>query len=162
MAISIKPLSTTGASNSTLGTSSIPPLTTAQVAALNSSTISLGNISGGSSSTHYGAIPNITINGISPTYTYSSSPTVTLGTIGASDMSSGLTVKGDAEFYGDVTIKGKSISQLLEKMEHQLAIFTPNEALESRWEELRDLAKRYRELEADLRDKEKMWEILKR
>lgn len=160
MAISISSVS--GSPSTTLNASPIPSLTTAQASALNS--INLGNISlsssTASSSTGYGAIPSITVNGMSGSYTYGNSPTVSISS--APEWSSDFTVRGDSTFYGDVTIKGKSILELLERMEHQLAIFTPNPELETRWEELRDLAKRYRELEADLRDKEKMWEILKR
>lgn len=73
-----------------------------------------------------------------------------------------LHVKGDAEFEGDVKIKGKSIADTLEKLEERLAILKPNPELEDRWEELKELSKRYKELEKELIEKEKMWDILKR
>ena len=73
-----------------------------------------------------------------------------------------LQVKGDAEFDGDVKIKGKSIADTLEKLEERLAILKPNPELEDRWEELKELSKRYKELEKELIEKEKMWNILKR
>ena len=73
-----------------------------------------------------------------------------------------LKVKGDAEFDGDVTIKGKSINDSLERIEERLAILRPNEELEAKWEELRNLRKAYMDLERDLIEKEKMWGILKR
>jgi hypothetical protein len=73
-----------------------------------------------------------------------------------------LHVKGNAEFEGDVKIKGKSIADTLEKLEERLAILKPNPELEDRWEELKDLSKRYKELEKELIEKEKMWDILKR
>lgn len=73
-----------------------------------------------------------------------------------------LKVKGDADFEGDVTIKGKSIKESLEKIEEKLAILHPNEALEKKWEKLRGLRKMYMELEQEIIEKEKMWEILKK
>jgi len=76
--------------------------------------------------------------------------------------SGSLKVSGDAEFDGDVKIKGKSIVELLEKLENRLGIIHPNKELEEKWEELSQLAVRYKELEAEIKDKEKMWAILKR
>lgn len=73
-----------------------------------------------------------------------------------------LQVKGDAEFDGDVKIKGKSLVDTLEKIEEKLAIFKPNEKLEEKWEELRELRNRYIELEKEIIEKEKMWDILKK
>lgn len=74
----------------------------------------------------------------------------------------GLKVNGDAEFDGDVKIKGKSISETLDKIEEKLAILHPNEKLEEKWEELRELRNRYIELEKEIIEKEKMWDILKK
>jgi hypothetical protein len=73
-----------------------------------------------------------------------------------------LQVKGDAEFEGDVTIKGKSIKESLEKIEEKLSILHPNEELEAKWEKLRGLRKMYMELEQEIIEKEKMWAILKK
>ena len=69
-------------------------------------------------------------------------------------------VKGDAEFDGEVTIKGKKLSDMFEKIEERLAILHPNEKLEEKWDELKELGKRYKELEAEIIEKEKMWAIL--
>ena len=73
-----------------------------------------------------------------------------------------LSVKGDANFEGEVTIKGKSLSDMFEKIEERLAILHPNPELEDRWDELKELAKRYKELEQELIEKEKVWAILKK
>lgn len=73
-----------------------------------------------------------------------------------------LKVSGNAEINGDLTINGKSIKQSLEKIEERLAILNPNEELEERWENLRNLRKAYIELEAELKEKEKVWKILKK
>lgn len=150
-----------------LTTASIPPLTSSQIQALSH----VNTIGSGAMASGYGAIPstNITIGNVSAaggTYSLSgmgisgTSPTISVGSWDNSHKS--LVVKGDAEFEGDVKINGKSFIETLDRIEKQLAIFRPNDELESRWEELRDLATRYRELEAELKDKEKMWEILKR
>ena len=71
-----------------------------------------------------------------------------------------LKVNGNADFDGEVTIKGKSLTDMLEKIEERLAILHPNEKLEDRWDELKELGKRYKELEAEIIEKEKMWAIL--
>jgi hypothetical protein len=72
-----------------------------------------------------------------------------------------LSVKGDADFEGEVTIKGKSLTGMIEKIEERLAILHPNEKLEEKWDELKELGKRYKELEAEIIEKEKIWKILK-
>ena len=74
----------------------------------------------------------------------------------------GLHVKGNAEFEGDVKIKGRSISEMLDKIEERLAILHPNEQLEDKWEELKKLGEAYRALEKDIIEKEKIWETLKK
>ena len=73
-----------------------------------------------------------------------------------------LQVKGDAEFEGDIKLKGKSLSDTLSKLEERLSILHPNEKLEEKWEKLRELRKEYMELEADIIEKEKIWSTLKR
>jgi hypothetical protein len=73
-----------------------------------------------------------------------------------------LKVNGNADFDGEVTIKGKSLTDMLEKIEERLAILHPNEKLEDKWDELKDLGKRYKELEAEIIEKEKVWAILKK
>jgi hypothetical protein len=78
------------------------------------------------------------------------------------NLSNTLDVKGDANFEGDVKIKGKSLVDSLEKIEEKLAILRPNEQLEEKWEELRNLRKQYIELEKEIIEKEKMWDILKK
>ena len=73
-----------------------------------------------------------------------------------------LNVRGDANFEGDITIKGKSILDSLEKIEEKLAILHPNEQLEEKWEKLRELRRQYIDLEKDIIEKEKIWETLKK
>ena len=73
-----------------------------------------------------------------------------------------LTINGTATFNDDIKIKGKSLSETLDKIEQRLAILRPNTELEKRWDELHDLRNRYVELERELIEKEKMWGILKK
>ena len=73
-----------------------------------------------------------------------------------------LQVNGNAEFEGDIKLKGKSLNDTLSKIEERLAILHPNTKLEEKWEKLRELRKQYQELEADILEKEKIVEILKR
>ena len=73
-----------------------------------------------------------------------------------------LTVKGNAEFDGDIKLQGKSLNDTLSKIEERLAILHPNEKLEVKWKKLRELRKQYMELEADILEKEQIMEILKR
>jgi len=73
-----------------------------------------------------------------------------------------LSVKGNADFEGEVTIKGKNLTDMLEKIDERLAILHPNPELEDRWDELKELSKRYKELEAELIEKERVWAILKK
>ena len=73
-----------------------------------------------------------------------------------------LNVKGDADFEGDVTIKGRSIVDMLTKIEQRLALLTPDTRLESEWEELKALGDQYRALEKHILEKSKTWDILKK
>ena len=77
-------------------------------------------------------------------------------------MNSTLEVKGDANFEGDVKIKGNSIVDLIDNIEKRLAILHPNLELEDKWEELKSLGTKYRKLESEILEKEKIWTILKK
>ena len=110
-----------------------------------------------------------TPNTTAPTYhwnTSGSGPTITMpnlnGNLSWDTGTPTLHVKGEAEFESDIKIKGKSIMEMFEKIEERLGILHPNPKLEEKWEELRDLAKRYKELEQDIIEKEKIWAILKK
>ena len=97
-------------------------------------------------------------------YVFSDSNTINWGTlaVSADTNHNTLTVRGDASFEGEVVIKGKSIADSLERIEERLAILRPNEELEAKWENLRGLRKAYMELEAEIKEKEKVWGILKK
>lgn len=121
-------------------------------------TITLGPIISGSS------LDTFTITGHagSPFYgsgTYSISPTITLTDV-LSDNT--LHVKGDAEIDGDLKIKGKSLNETLQSIEERLAILRINHELEEKWSNLKELGRMYRELEAEIIEKQKVWDILKK
>ena len=77
-------------------------------------------------------------------------------------ISTPLHVRGDAEIDGDIKIKGKSLSEAIDNIEKRLAILHPNKELEARWEQLKALGEQYQELEKNILEKEKIWEILKK
>lgn len=98
-------------------------------------------------------------------YTLSTSGTggYNLGTTISPSLSDAkLKVVGDAEFDGDIKVKGKSITETLDKIEERLGILSPNEKLEGRWEELKKLGDAYRTLEKEILEKEKIWDTLKK
>jgi len=114
-------------------------------------------------------IPNtvtITAPNTVPNYGYYTVPSTTTPTWtiqpNTTTTNNQLTVKGDAEFEGEVTIKGKSLLDAIESLEKRLGLLHPNPKLEGRWEELKELGERYRALEKEILEKEKMWAILQK
>lgn len=83
-------------------------------------------------------------------------------TISIGDSTKSLTVKGEAEFESDISIKGVKLMETLQKIEQRLNILRVDPELESRWAELQELGERYRALEAECIDKELIIDILKR
>jgi hypothetical protein len=61
----------------------------------------------------------------------------------------------------DIKIGGRGLMDAIDKIEERLGILHPNPELEDRWDELKELRRKYNELEKDLLEKEKMWKILK-
>ncbi|MFY8211397.1 MAG: hypothetical protein ACOVLB_01845 [Candidatus Nanopelagicus sp.] len=118
-------------------------ITTSNAAITGTFPLTVGSVSGvGSSSIDW--LNNITV-GINPALEGQS-----------------LEVKGDANFTGEVTIKGKKLSEVLDNIESRLAILHPNKELEEKWENLRVLREAYVALEKEILEKEAMWAILKR
>jgi hypothetical protein len=78
------------------------------------------------------------------------------------DIQSKLQVQGDAEFHGDITVKGRSLTETLERIEERLAILIPNVRLEEDWKELQNLRQQYVELERQLLEKQRTFDILKK
>lgn len=70
-------------------------------------------------------------------------------------------VKGDAVFEGDITWQGRNMRTWFESVEARLNILQPNVRLEAEWEELADLRMQYVELEKQLLEKQRVFDILK-
>jgi hypothetical protein len=62
----------------------------------------------------------------------------------------------------DIVINDVSLNDTLKGIQERLNLLTPNPALESEWNELRELGEQYRKLEADLLAKQKMWATLQK
>ena len=146
----IQPLTTSH--NSALSSSpyGIQPLTTSQISSLSSSSYGI-NI-----------VPNtISINNsinqnyssINQNYNWQNNQNTWL--------ESTLRVGGDADIQGDIKLQGKSLKNILECIENRLAILHPNKDLEDKWEELKELGEKYRELELEIIAKEEMFKTLK-
>ena len=88
---------------------------------------------------------------VTPTYTVATNPG-----------SNTIDIQGDANIDGNLLVRGVSIKDQLERIEERLAILRPNEELEEKWEQLRELRKAYIKLEAEIKEKEQVWKILKR
>ena len=73
-----------------------------------------------------------------------------------------LKVSGDAEFEGDIKIKGVSMSDRLDAIEQRLGILRPNNDLEGKWEKLKKLGEEYRKLEQEILEGENIWDMLKK
>lgn len=71
-----------------------------------------------------------------------------------------ISINPDLNVEGDIKLKGRSLTETLDKIEERLAILRPNPELEDRWEELKLLGEKYRELEKELLEKEEMWKLL--
>jgi hypothetical protein len=166
-----------------LSSINIAPLTTDSVSSMSANsipnplTVTLGGHGGGGGTGYYN--PNTYSNGVTgigsaniswahPSVNYNS-PNISLNPVQSITLNpntysnnSTIQVKGDAEFEGKIKVGGKDLVELLTKIEDKLAIYKPNPELEEKWEELRELSKRYKELETEIMEKEKVWEILKK
>jgi hypothetical protein len=68
-------------------------------------------------------------------------------------------LKGD---QADVVINGVSLNETLKGIQDRLNMLRPNTALEAEWDQLRELGQQYRKLEAELKEKQRAWEILRK
>jgi len=98
-----------------------------------------------------------------PTITYTGTPsTITNGWLNANTGPTTLKVAGDAEFGGDIKIKGVNLTSRLDAIEERLGILRPNNDLEGKWEKLKALGEEYRALEKDILEREKIWDLLRK
>jgi hypothetical protein len=76
-----------------------------------------------------------------------------------------MTPSGQIELKGDqadLVINGVSLNETLKGIQDRLNMLRPNTALEAEWDQLRELGLQYRKLEAELKEKQRAWEILKK
>lgn len=88
-------------------------------------------------------------------------------TITSTDLSPSLALEqsGRLELSGkaaDIVINGVSLTDTLKAINERLNILTANQKLETEWDQLRELGEQYRRLEAELLEKQRMWEIMKK
>lgn len=104
--------------------------------------------------------------GSSPSYTITNNGTSNWSwanvTTNNSIKGSTLEVMGDASITGELSVQGVKLSERLERIEERLGILRPNEEMEEKWDKLRALRKMYMELEAEIKEKEEIWKILKK
>lgn len=62
----------------------------------------------------------------------------------------------------DIRINGESLCDTLRSIQDRLNILRPNAELESKWDQLRELGEAYRKLEAELEEKQRMWDTIKK
>jgi hypothetical protein len=62
----------------------------------------------------------------------------------------------------DINVNGKSLCQAIEQLEQRLGWMVPNPEIEQEWAELKHLGDQYRRLEAEIKEKIKVWETLKK
>jgi hypothetical protein len=108
-------------------------------------------------------IPSYTVGTIGSAYTASTSWNQNYSFSNVS--SSNVHINGDGitmEPQADIKIGDRSLKEFMDSVEQRLGILRPNPELEDKWENLKGLRKAYMDLEAEILEKEKMWNILKK
>lgn len=62
----------------------------------------------------------------------------------------------------DIKVNGQSLMTMLDQIQQRLNILRPNPELEAEWDQLRELGEQYRKLEAELTEKQAVWNTLKK
>jgi hypothetical protein len=76
-----------------------------------------------------------------------------------------VTPSGQLNLIGDnadIVINGQSLNATLTAIQERMGILVPNADMEAEWDELRELAERYRELEKLCKEKSTVWNKLKK
>ncbi len=104
---------------------------------------------------YYGAVPPVTITAVPGSGT---TWTLTDAYLNSSPNSK-ITLDGED---ADIEINGRSLMQILDGLEQRLGLLKCREDLEADWSELRALGDQYRAKLAEIENKNKMWDTLKR
>lgn len=110
------------------------------------------NVNVSTAATNYGPIYSVSAAGTD--YTWAGTTTT--------QTSAKIHVKGDAVFEGNITWQDRDMREWFESVESRLAILQPNAKLEAEWSELAELRMRYVELERQLLEKQRVFDILKK
>ena len=101
-----------------------------------------------------------------PNHTVTASPytvsNTTTGWATYNNQPSIMKVECDAEFHGEVKIRGVKLDERLNAIEERLGILRPNNDLEGKWEKLKALGEEYRKLEQEILEGEDIWATLKK
>jgi hypothetical protein len=107
--------------------------------------------------------------GISPSQNIVVNGGVTTGSLRPSHWSTTNTLNvptsGRMELRGnqaDIMINDVSLNDTLRSIQDRLNMLQPNTALEAEWDQLRELGEQYRNLEKQLIQKQRAWDILKK
>ena len=82
-----------------------------------------------------------------------------IGQSNATPSSGQLNLVGD---NADIVINGQSLKATLAAIQERMSMLIPNPEVEAEWDELRELAERYRELEKLCKEKSTVWNKLKK
>jgi hypothetical protein len=72
---------------------------------------------------------------------------------------------GTLELTGDnadIRVNGVSLLKTINQISERLNLLVPNPKIEADWEELRTLGDQYRALEAQLKEQQQTWDLLKK
>jgi hypothetical protein len=64
--------------------------------------------------------------------------------------------------HADIVMNGVSLNDTLKLIQDRLCMLRPNPELEQEWDQLRDLGDQYRELEKQLMEKQRAWDLLRK
>ena len=62
----------------------------------------------------------------------------------------------------DIVINGVSLNDTLRSIQDRLNMLRPNTELEADWDQLRSIGEQYRELEKQLNEKQRAWDLLQK
>ena len=84
---------------------------------------------------------------------WSTSNTLTVPTSGRMEL------RGE---QADIVINGVSLNDTLRSIQDRLNMLRPNTELEADWDQLRSIGEQYRELEKQLNEKQRAWDLLRK
>ena len=97
---------------------------------------------------------------------FDANTSITTGSIGPTWLDSNInSSSGQLSLTGenaDIVVNGESLMSMIQNIQERLNILRPNEHLEAEWDQLRELGDAYRKLEAELLEKQRMWNALKK